>query len=372
MAIQLADIALLVEGRLIGEPGVLCHGANPPSDATADEITMLDDPNRLQSVIDCEAMAVITTAEVELGGRPQIVVSDPHLAFARVVARFRPPVAQEIPASGIAPTAIVADSASVHPSAIVGAGVKIGERTRVMPGVVILPRTEIGDDCVLHANVTLYEYTRIGDRVVIHAGTVIGAHGFGYRQEAGRHVPTAQLGYVAIESDVEIGAAVTIDRGTYGATRIGEGTKIDNQVMIGHNCRIGRHNLLCSQVGIAGSCQTGDYVVLAGQVGLKDHINLGDQAIIGAQAGVMEDCPGNQVYLGSPATTQRDQMQIMAVQRRLPEMRREVKQLRRDLDQLKKQTSPSTSHENAAVKQNTASGEASANQGTRGQDNRAA
>ena len=200
-----------------------------------------------------------------------------------------------------------------------------------------MPRTEIGDDCIVHANVTLYEYTQIRDRVVIHAGTVIGANGFGYRQHEGRHLTTAQLGYVRIESDVELGACVTIDRGTYGATLIGEGTKIDNQVMIAHNCRIGRHNLICSQVGIAGSCQTGDYVVLAGQVGLKDHITLGDRAIVGAQAGVMENCKGDEVYLGSPATPQREQMQIMAVERRLPEMRRELKQLRRDVDRLSEQ-----------------------------------
>ncbi len=192
---------------------------------------------------------------------------------------------------------------------------------------------------MIHANVTLYEYTRIAERVVIHAGTVIGAYGFGYRQQAGRHVPTAQLGYVSIERDVEIGACVTIDRGTYGATRIGEGTKIDNQVMIAHNCKIGRHNLLCSQVGIAGSCQTGDYVVLAGQVGLKDHITLGDRTIVGAQAGVMDNCAGDEVYLGSPATPQREQMQIMAVERRLPEMRRELKQLRREIDRLSQQSS---------------------------------
>jgi UDP-3-O-[3-hydroxymyristoyl] glucosamine N-acyltransferase len=208
-----------------------------------------------------------------------------------------------------------------------------------MPGVVIFPQAEIGDDCMIHANVTLYEYSRIADRVTIHAGTVIGACGFGYRQVAGRHVPTAQLGYVSIESDVEIGACVTIDRGTYGATRIGQGTKIDNQVMIAHNCKIGRHNLLCSQVGIAGSCRTGDYVILAGQVGLKDHITLGDHSIVGAQAGVMDNCAGNEVYLGSPATPQREQMQIMAVERRLPEMRRELKQLRREVDRLSKPTS---------------------------------
>ncbi|MGB1927269.1 MAG: UDP-3-O-(3-hydroxymyristoyl)glucosamine N-acyltransferase, partial [Rubripirellula sp.] len=157
--------------------------------------------------------------------------------------------------------------------------------------------------------------------------------------EKGRHLPAAQLGYVCIEADVEIGASATIDRGSYGATTIGEGTKIDNQVMIAHNCKIGKHNLICSQVGIAGSSRTGDYVVLAGQVGLKDHITLGDHTIVGAQAGVMDDCKGNEIYLGSPATPQREQMQIMAVERRLPEMRREMKLLRRELDQLKHERS---------------------------------
>jgi UDP-3-O-[3-hydroxymyristoyl] glucosamine N-acyltransferase len=337
MKIPLSAIASLVGGRLIGDADLVCHGANPPGEAVANEITMLSDARQTQTIRESEALAVITTEELDFGATAQIVVSDAHQAFAAVVSHFRPPVDQQLTAPGIDPTAQIDPTASIHPSAVIGAEVKIGANTRVMPGVVILPRTEIGDDCVLHANVTLYEYTQIADRVVIHAGSVIGASGFGYRQENGRHLPSAQLGYVAIDSDVEIGASVTIDRGAYGATRIGEGTKIDNQVMIAHNCQIGRHNLICSQVGIAGSCCTGDYVILAGQVGLKDHITLGDQAIVGAQAGVMDDCPGNEVYLGSPATTQREQMQIMAVQRRLPEMRREVKNLRRDLQQLQQQ-----------------------------------
>jgi UDP-3-O-[3-hydroxymyristoyl] glucosamine N-acyltransferase len=337
MALKLAEIASMVGGRLIGDGDVSCQGANPPEQATKNEITMLDDPRRVDSVVDSEAIAAVTTEPIEIGARAQVIVSDAHRAFATIVAHFRPPIQQNMSCLGLDPTAEVADPALIHPSATIGAGVKIGKRTRILPGVVVMPHCHIGDDCILHANVTLYEHTRIDDRVVIHAGSVIGAHGFGYRQDRGRHVPTAQLGYVAIESDVELGACVTIDRGTYGATRIGQGTKIDNQVMIGHNCQIGRHNLLCSQVGIAGSCRTGDHVILAGQVGLKDHIQLGDHAIVGAQAGVMDDLDGDQVYLGSPATTQREQMQIMAVERRLPEMRRELKQLHRELDQLKSQ-----------------------------------
>lgn len=337
MKIQLSDVASLVAGRLIGDASLVCQGANPPGEAGAGEITMLSDSRQAATIRESDALAVITSEQLDFGEKAQIIVDDAHRAFAAVVSHFRPPIDQALTAPGVDPTADIDPTASIHPTAVIGAEVKIGARTRIMPGVVILPRCEIGNDCVIHANVTLYEYTEIADRVVIHAGSVIGANGFGYRKENGRHLPNAQLGFVAIESDVDIGASVTIDRGSYGATRIGAGTKIDNQVMIAHNCQIGRHNLLCSQVGIAGSCRTGDYVILAGQVGLKDHITLGDHAIVGAQAGVMDDCPGNEVYLGSPATTQREQMQIMAVERRLPEMRRELKNLRRDLQQLQQQ-----------------------------------
>jgi UDP-3-O-[3-hydroxymyristoyl] glucosamine N-acyltransferase len=345
LATLLSNLVKFVEGRCIGNPDFECHGANPPAEAQPNEITMIDDPHRWSVLETSLAGAVVTPQETDLSKHPhlarmsQIVVASPHDAFKTIVKHFRPPIDNSSLGTGIDPSALIDPSASVHPSAVIGSGSRIGPRTKVMPGVVIMAQCVIGSDCVLYPNVTLYEYTQIGDRVWIHASSVLGAHGFGYRQNAGRHLPTAQLGYVRVENDVEIGAAVTIDRGTYGATSIGEGTKIDNQVMIGHNCRIGRHNLLCSQVGIAGSCTTGDYVVLAGQVGLKDHVSLGDHTVVGAQAGVMEDCEGHQVYLGSPATPHREQMQIMAVQRRLPEMRREIRVFRRELDSLTQQFS---------------------------------
>ncbi|MCO8122036.1 UDP-3-O-(3-hydroxymyristoyl)glucosamine N-acyltransferase [Stieleria sp. TO1_6] len=337
MEIRLDEIADSVGGTLHGDPALICRGANPPGQSTADQITLIVDPQQLEQLHAAQALALITPQQIETCQFPQIVVADPHAAFAKIVSVFRPPIASALPGVGVDSSASIASSAKIHPTATICAGATIGQRTLIMPGVVILPGCKIGDDCVLHPGVTLYEYSELGDRVVLHAGTVIGANGFGYRQQSGRHRPTAQLGYVVIESDVEVGASVTIDRGTYGATRIGEGTKIDNQVMIAHNCQIGRHNLICSQVGIAGSCTTGDYVILAGQVGVKDHITLEDHTIVGAQAGVMDDCAGNQVYLGSPAMPQRDQMQIFAVQRRLPEMRRELKQLRKQLEALTEQ-----------------------------------
>src|SRR5438270_51156 len=127
----------------------------------------------------------------------------------------------------------------------------------------------------------LYERTVVGNRVTIHASSVIGADGFGYRCVEGEHVKTPQLGHVEIEDDVEIGAGTTIDRGTFGATRIGAGTKIDNLVQIGHNCRIGKHNIIAGQVGIAGSCSSDDYVMMAGQAGIADHLHIGQGAILG-------------------------------------------------------------------------------------------
>ncbi len=337
MAIQIQQLAELVGGRVVGDANVDCSGANPPDIASKNDITMLDDPARFSAIASTKAVAVVTSARIENTSLTQLVVDDPHAAFSLIVAHFRPPVSHQIPGVGVDSSAKIAPSASIHPNATIGAGAVIGERTVIMPGVVIMPHCKIGNDCVVHANGMLYEYTELGDRVVLHSGCVIGAHGFGYRQHQGRHVPTSQLGYVRIESDVEIGACVTIDRGTYGATLIGEGTKIDNQVQIAHNCRIGKHNLLCSQVGIAGSCTTGDYVIMAGQVGVADHINIASNAVICAQAGVMHDCKDGIVYIGSPAQPQRDQMQIFAVQRKLPQMRKELKSLRSEVDGISNQ-----------------------------------
>ncbi len=337
-AVTLQHLADLVGGQIVGDAGILCSDARPLQEAGSGQVTLIDDPHRIQLAERCGVAAVILRELVPDAQVTQLIVEQPHAAFARVVRHFRPQTTYQLrgvsPHAMIHATAVIASDCAIHAGVHVGAGAVVGAGTTLMPGVVVMPHCRIGQDCRIHPGVVLYEHTVLEDRVVIHAGSVIGAHGFGYRLENNRHAPTSQLGYVHIEVDVELGACVTIDRGTYGTTRIGAGTKIDNQVMIAHNCQIGRHNLICSQVGIAGSCQTGDYVVMAGQVGLKDHVSLGDHAIVGAQAGVMDDLPGGEVYLGSPATTQRDQMHILAVQRKLPEMRRQLKQLSKQVAQL--------------------------------------
>jgi len=340
-SVTLAALAELVDGHVVGDSAVRCHDAQPLQDVRPGGITLLDDAKRVADLAATEAVAVVVEQPLADCPLSQLVVDDLHAAFGCIVQRFRPaapPQARGIdPQATVDLTARIGEDVSIAAGVQIGPGVTLGARCRVMPGVVILADCVLGDDCTLFPGVVLYEQTVLEERVTIHAGSVLGGYGFGYRQENGEHHRHAQLGNVHVEQDVEIGASVTIDRGTYGSTRIGRGTKIDNQVMIAHNCQIGRHNLICSQVGIAGSCRTGDHVVLAGQVGLKDHVTLGDQAIVAAQAGVMDDLPGKQVYLGSPATTQREQMQIFAVQRRLPEMRKAIQRLSKEMDSIREE-----------------------------------
>jgi UDP-3-O-[3-hydroxymyristoyl] glucosamine N-acyltransferase len=336
---SLAQLAESIGGSVEGDVAtVVVHGAAPLQDALAGDISLVDNEKHLAKLLASPAAAFVVPNQFPVVDRPLVRVDNPHAAFIKIIDTLRPP--SRSLAGGIHPQAHVEASAaigagtSVGPGVSVAAGVTIGERCHIHAGVHIQAGCRIGSDCEIYPGVVLYENTIVEDRVLIHAGAILGSFGFGYKLVQGRHCRTAQLGWVHVESDVEIGAGVTIDRGTYGATRIGEGTKIDNQVQIAHNCHIGKHNLICAQVGIAGSCSTGNYVVLAGQVGMKDHIHLADGVVVGAQAGLMGDVPAGQVLLGSPALPQKEQMQIFALQKRLPEMRKQLKQLQATVDHL--------------------------------------
>ncbi len=220
---------------------------------------------------------------------------------------------------------------SVEPFAVIGANSLVGDRCCIGAGAKIGANCQLATEVTLFPNVVLYDGCILGHRVTIHANSVIGADGFGYRPGNGRHVKVPQLGHVEIGDDVEIGACTTIDRGTFGPTRIGAGTKIDNLVQVAHNCQIGRHNLLVSQVGIAGSCSTEDHVVLAGQVGIADHIHIGAGAVVGAKAGVPRDVPAGARMLGAPATPEREQKRILMTLARLPDMRRDLGRIKKRL-----------------------------------------
>ncbi len=336
--VTVETLAALVGGRVRGDGGVEIGEAATLRNATPGQVTLAVNVEMVRELRDSQASAAVVPVGFPEVPLPLIEVDDVEGAFARIVAHFRPPRSMSI--SVASPTSIpessqVGSDTRIDPSAKIGEQVRIGQRCRIHAGVVVGDGTTIGDDTVIFPNVVLYENTRIGDRVIIHAGAVIGAYGFGYQTRQGRHHLSAQLGHVEINDDVEIGACTTIDRGTYDATVIGEGTKIDNHVMIGHNCTIGKHNLICSLAGIAGSCRTGDYVVLAGQAGLSDHIDLGNGARVAAKSGVMQDIPDGETFAGLPAMPEREFWRMWVTVTRLPEMRKKQKELEREVAMLR-------------------------------------
>jgi UDP-3-O-[3-hydroxymyristoyl] glucosamine N-acyltransferase len=338
MVVSLGDVARMVDGQLQGDGSIPITGADIIRDAQPGHITFADNPRLANRLAACRAAAVLTPPDYRPDGIPFVTVSNVQEAFTRIVALFRPP--QQDHRVGVAATAVVSPTARlgrdviVHAQAVIGDDVTIGDRTVIYSGVQIMAGCRVGADCVLFPNAVLYESTVVGSRTLIHAGAVIGAYGFGYTTVDGRHQLSAQLGYVALGDDVEIGACSTIDRGTYGATVVGNGTKIDNHVMIAHNCRIGRHNVICSQVGVAGSTTTGDYVVMAGQVGIRDHVQIGDHVTIGAKAGVMNDIPDGATYVGIPATPERQQLLILAALQKLPELKKQLRALQQTVAHL--------------------------------------
>jgi UDP-3-O-[3-hydroxymyristoyl] glucosamine N-acyltransferase len=331
MNVRLSELAAMVRGKLVGDRDPVIEGAAVLGEATLRDITLVDHADKLSRIEGTIAAAAIVPQGVQHVDMPVVQVGDVHEAFATIVEYFRPPRRKTrggiSPAAHISPTARIAADVEIGPAAVIDDEVEIGSGCVIHPGARIMAGSRIGEQTTIHSGAVLYEGTVVGPRCTIHAGAVIGCFGFGYRLVDGRHKLSAQLGHVRIEADVEIGANSTIDRGSYGATVIGEGTKIDNQVQIGHNCRIGRHNLLCAQVGIAGSTTTGDYVVMAGQVGVRDHVHIGQGAVLGAMAGISNDVPPGSRMIGIPATPEREQKVKQAALAKLPEMRKELKAL---------------------------------------------
>lgn len=329
------DLAALVGGEVHGDGDLPIHGARGLTEAGAGHITFADTEKNLADLHGCPASAAVVPATAPANGKALIRVPNPRTAFGVIAGHLhgrpdRPPHGID-PLAVVHPTATFGPGASVHPLAVVGAGCVIGARCRIESGAVLGRDCRLGDDVTLFPHVVLYDDTILGSRVVVHAHAVLGADGFGYHFQNGRHVKIPQLGFVEVADDVEVGAGTTIDRGTYGPTRIGEGTKIDNLVMVGHNCRIGRHNILVGQVGMAGSCDTGDYVVVAGQAGVADHVSIGSGSVIAAQAGVSEDVKPNERMFGAPAYPEWKQKRMLVSLAQVPDLRQRLRAVEKAL-----------------------------------------
>jgi len=333
MEITLGDLARLLEGQMVGDPSTPLKGARPLSEAGPGDLTYLDNKKNQKNLAGCRASAVVGPVGVEGLEIPAVLVVDPLRAFIAAVRHFLPepgpayPVGVDSRAS-VHPQAKLGDRVTVGPFAVIGADCRVGDGCIIHPGVVLGEGCVLDEDCVLHPHAVLYPRTKLGKRVILHAHSVLGADGFGYKLVDGRQQKVPQLGCVEGGDDVEIGAGTAVDRATFGHTRIGDGTKIDNLVQVGHNCKIGPHNLIVSQTGIAGSCKTGAFVVIAGQVGLADHIAIGDYCQVGAKSGVMRDVPSGERVLGAPARPEKEAKRILIALERLPEMVKEMKRLR--------------------------------------------
>ncbi|MGO9954356.1 MAG: UDP-3-O-(3-hydroxymyristoyl)glucosamine N-acyltransferase [Dissulfurispiraceae bacterium] len=333
---KLKDIAVLIEGRVIGDGEVDISGVSGLSEARQGDITFLSGGKLLKEAKESRAAAIIVKEGTEGLDKPQIACANPQLAFAVLLGQF---YVRPHPYMGISEKAVVSNSATigenvtVYPFAYIADGASIGKDSVIYPGVFIGGGSKVGAACLIYSNVTIREGVTVGSRVIIHPGAVIGADGFGYVFDGRVHRKIPQVGEVIIEDDVEIGANTTIDRATTGATVIGRGTKIDNQVQIGHNVKVGRGAILVSQVGIGGSSTLGDGVVLGGQAGVADHTTIEAGAMLAAKGGFMGTVKKG-VYSGGPAIPHRDWLKSTAIFAQLPELKKKIRELEEKINLL--------------------------------------
>ncbi len=328
--ITVSFLAGHVGGVVVGDGELVIKGLAPAESALQGELTFAEKATYLAEAERSQASAILVANSVESSTKVLIRVKDPRVAMAKILPLFFPP---EEFLAGVHASAVV--DGEVHPTAYVGphcvvaAGVQIGKGSVLMGGNHIGRDSRIGQDVRLHPNVVLYPKTQIGNRVEIHAGTTIGSDGYGYVFDEGRHLKMQQVGYVVIEDDVEIGANAAIDRGALGATRIGQGTKIDNLVHVAHNVVMGKHCLIMGQVGFAGSTNLSDYVIIASQSGIAGHLKIGAQAMIGAKSGVMRDIEAGASMLGSPAAPDKQTKRQWIAAAQVPDALKRLKALER-------------------------------------------
>ena len=335
MKIALKELATFVGGTLKnGDPTLEITGFASLNEAVPGDLSFFYDTRYNDRLLKTKASAVLVPADhAELSPQAAyIVVSDPSKSFELIVETYGfQPAPFEV---GVHPSAVLAESVkfdaakvSVGPNAVIEAGAELADGVEIGAGCFVGRNARIGSGSKLFANSTVHAECILGSGVILHSSVVIGGDGFGYEFSQGRHRKVRQAGIVQIDNEVEIGAGTTVDRARFGRTWIGEGTKIDNLVQIGHNVVIGKHCIIVAGTAIAGSAIVGDYVVIAAQVGIAGHVTVGAQATLAARCGVTRDLPGGQTYLGFPAIPASDEKRRLASINRLPQLLARVKEL---------------------------------------------
>lgn len=337
---KLAEIASRLKCATVGDTEIEITGLAPIEAAQAGELTFISNRKYKRYLATTEASAIITDSPKDLPyGKSALISENPYLAFAEAMWVFHPPFQHPRtihPSAVVAASAVIGKDVSIGAFAVIGDEVKLGDNVTILDHCSIYPGVEIGHGVLIHSHCVVRERCRIGARVILQNNTTIGSDGFGFAKTSeGGWFKIPQAGIVIIEDDVEIGAGSTIDRATIGATIIGQGTKLDNLVQVGHGSTVGKHTLLCAQVGLAGSTQVGNEVILSGQVGAAGHLKIGDRVIATAQTGIPSSVEAGKIISGYPAIENRDWLKASVVFAQLPHLQKEVRALKEEIQNLK-------------------------------------
>lgn len=330
----LDELAARVGGRVAGDGRVRIERIATIEEATDDALTFATSQAYLVSALASPAAAILVDASYahDALGKPLLVVENARQALVVLLEALRPPRPRgpfRHASAAIEPDAQLAADVYVGAHAYVGNRTAIGAGSVVSTGAYVGDGVSIGEEVWIHPHATVLSGTIVGDRVVLHAGCVIGSDGFGWAFGDGRSERIPQVGNVVLESDVEVGANTCIDRAQTGSTRIGSGTKIDNLVQIGHNCRVGKHCVIASLTGLAGSTIIGDYVKVAGQVGFRGHLTVGSGVTIAGRSGVWGNIADGATISGNPARDHREDLRREVMIRKLPKLFDRVEALER-------------------------------------------
>ncbi len=332
---KLGELASRLGAEVRGDQDLEITGVKGIEEAGPTEITFVANPRYTQLARTTKAAAVLVEPEFPEIAAATLRIKNPYHAFSRALGMFyQPPTYQE----GVHPTAVIDPTAEIGPGAhigayvVVGPGVRVGAHATLLPHVVLYPGVQAGDCLFAHAHAVVREGCVLGDHVTLENGAIIGADGFGFsKNEKGEWEKIPQSGPVRLGNRVDVQANACIDRATVGATEIGDGSKVDNLVQVGHGSKVGKDTLLCAQTGLAGSSVVGNNVILAGQTGIAGHCSVGDGVILTAQSAVSHDVPAGKMISGSPGFDNRIWLRAVAIFQRLPEMLKRLDRVEKKL-----------------------------------------
>jgi UDP-3-O-[3-hydroxymyristoyl] glucosamine N-acyltransferase len=331
----LGELAIRLGAELRGDAELEVTGVKGIEEAGPTEITFVANPRYAALARTTRAAAVLVDPDFPEIATATLRLKNPYLGFSRALGCFYQPPTY---APGVHPTAVIDPTATIGAEAhigayvVIGPGVKLGDHATLLPHVVLYPGVETGSHLFAHAHAVVREHCTLGDDVTLENGAIVGADGFGFaKNELGHWEKIPQSGPVRLGDRVDVQANACIDRATVGETRIGNGTKVDNLVQVGHASHVGENTLLCAQVGLAGSSDVGNNVILAGQAGVAGHCTLGDGVILTAQSGVSHDVPAGKTISGSPAFDNRTWLRSVTIFQRLPELLKRIDRVEKRL-----------------------------------------